>query len=193
MDSSLLLQSVQLRTTRRHLVRRQVCEIWRLRCQEHHRICGKSWHLKLSLKKGHPRPLFIIFRSFVTNITIFTTMYVKKCSSNIRCWDSKPLRHEFPPITTWPPVLPPFKVWILRLKWLMILTWSVERSGQSYKEPTIVNYDSWVFIRLATGLVVKGTDLKSRDQEYKSHWRSYGNIFPLICWKNCIVCLKIRK
>ena len=58
---------------------------------------------------GQPRPLIHLFSSFQTNITNFTTnMYVKKCPSSIRCWDSnsRPLEHEPPPITT-RPGLPP--------------------------------------------------------------------------------------
>ena len=54
---------------------------------------------------GQPRPLFHLFLSFQTHITIFTTnRYVKKCPSNIWCQDSNswPLAHESPPITTGP-------------------------------------------------------------------------------------------
>ena len=60
-------------------------------------------------KMGQPRPLFIVyFRSFKTNITIFTTINVKKCPSSIRYQDSNPgpLARESPPITT-RPGLPP--------------------------------------------------------------------------------------
>ena len=57
---------------------------------------------------GHPCPLFCLFSSFQTNITIFTTINVKKCPSSIRCWDlnPQPSEHESPPITT-RQVLPP--------------------------------------------------------------------------------------
>ena len=60
-------------------------------------------------KNGPSSATFIVyFRSFQTNITIFTTIYVKKCPSCIRYWDSNPwpLGHESPPITT-RPGLPP--------------------------------------------------------------------------------------
>ena len=59
---------------------------------------------------GHPRPLFHLFSSFKSNITIFTTnTCVRKCPSSIRCWDSNPppSERESHPITT-RPVLPPF-------------------------------------------------------------------------------------
>ena len=39
-------------------------------------------------KMGHPWPLFHLFLSFQTNITIFTTDLCEKCPSSIRCWDS---------------------------------------------------------------------------------------------------------
>ena len=56
------------------------------------------------------RPLFLLFSSFQTLITIFTTNKCEKCLSSIRCRDSnsQPLEHESPPITTWPG-LPPFQ------------------------------------------------------------------------------------
>ena len=60
------------------------------------------------IKMGQPRPLIIYFRSFETNIiTILQQIYVKKCPSNIWCWDSnpRPLEHESPPITTRPGLL----------------------------------------------------------------------------------------
>ena len=61
---------------------------------------------------GHPRPLFHLFSSFQTNITIFTTNICEKCPSSIRCWDSnpQPLEHESPPITTWPGLPPNTKL-----------------------------------------------------------------------------------
>ena len=47
-------------------------------------------------KMGHPRPLLsFIFGLFKTNITIFTTINVKRCSSSLRYRDSNPR----PPIT----------------------------------------------------------------------------------------------
>ena len=57
---------------------------------------------------GHSRPLFHLFSSFQTNITIFTTSICEKCPSSIWCWDSnpRPSGDESPPITT-RPGLPP--------------------------------------------------------------------------------------
>ena len=59
---------------------------------------------QLTLKMGHPRPLFRSFSSFQTNITIFTTNKCEKCPSSILCWDSNPWpsEHESPPMTTRP-------------------------------------------------------------------------------------------
>ena len=54
---------------------------------------------------GHPRPLFCLFLSFQTNITIFTTNKCEKWPfSTLRCWNSnpRPSYHESPPITTRP-------------------------------------------------------------------------------------------
>ena len=54
---------------------------------------------------GQPRPIFIVyFRSFQTNITIFTTNICEKYPSSIWCWDSnpRPSEQESPPITTRP-------------------------------------------------------------------------------------------
>ena len=66
-----------------------------------------EWTISLvDLPRGHPRPLFHLFSSFQTNITIFTTNICEKMSwpSSIRHWDSnpRPSEHEFPPITTRP-------------------------------------------------------------------------------------------
>ena len=72
----------------------------------------QSFFFFFKKKMGQPRPLIHLFSSFQTNITNFTTnMYVKKCPSSIRCWDSnsRPLEHEPPPITT-RPGLPPVKI-----------------------------------------------------------------------------------
>ena len=49
---------------------------------------------------GHPRPLFRLFSSFQTNITILTTNICEK----MLCWrrdsNPQPLEHESPPINT---------------------------------------------------------------------------------------------
>ena len=46
----------------------------------------------------------VYFRSFQTNITIFTTNHCEKmsCQYRIQCWDSnpRPSEYESPPITT---------------------------------------------------------------------------------------------
>ena len=54
------------------------------------------------LKMGQPRPLFRLFSSFQTNITIFTTNKCEKCPSSIRRQDlnSQPSDYESPPLTT---------------------------------------------------------------------------------------------
>ena len=60
------------------------------------------WFSFLFLKMGHPWPLFRLFSSFQANITIITTINVKKCPSSIwyRGSSSQPLEHESPPLTT---------------------------------------------------------------------------------------------
>ena len=67
---------------------------------------------------GHPRPLFHLFPSSQTNITILTTNICGKmlCPSSNRRWDSnpRPLEHKYPSITT-RPGLPPLAV--LLCKW----------------------------------------------------------------------------
>ena len=51
-----------------------------------------------------PQPLFHLFSSFQTNITILQQIYVKKCPSSKCCWDSnpQPSEYESPPVTTRP-------------------------------------------------------------------------------------------
>ena len=68
-------------------------------------------------------PFIVYFRSFQTNITVFTINTREKSPSSIRCKDSNPqsLEHESPPITT-RPGLPPkprylFVVHIKTGKW----------------------------------------------------------------------------
>ena len=64
--------------------------------------------LRLGIRQvfsGQPRPLFVYFRSFQTNIiTIFTTNICEKCPSSIQCRDlnPRPLECEPLPITTRP-------------------------------------------------------------------------------------------
>ena len=61
-----------------------------------------------------PTPLFRLFLSFQTNITILTTNQCEKmsCPSIIRCRDSNPwpLECESPPITTRPGLPPSFLI-----------------------------------------------------------------------------------
>ena len=79
--------------------------------------------LKTKIKRmGQTRPLFHLFLSFQTFITIFTTKNMKKCRSSIQCRDSnsQPLEHQSPPITT-RPGLPPI---------LNILLFSIFSIGQ---------------------------------------------------------------
>ena len=63
----------------------------------------KNW-ITFFKKMGQPRPLFHLFSSFQTHITILQQINVKKCPSSIRCPDlnSRPLEHESHPITTRP-------------------------------------------------------------------------------------------
>ena len=57
-----------------------------------------------SMLKMAIRPLFRLFSSFQTNITIFTTNVCEKCPSSTWCWDLNPQPSdlESPPITTRP-------------------------------------------------------------------------------------------
>ena len=51
---------------------------------------------------GHPRPLFQLFSSFQTNVTILRSNKCEKSPSSMRHWalNSQPLEHESPHITT---------------------------------------------------------------------------------------------
>ena len=64
--------------------------------------------LESLLKMGRTRPLFRLFQSDQSNITIFTTNQCEKCPSSIWHWDSN---SQPPPLTT-RPGLPP-KLWNL--------------------------------------------------------------------------------
>ena len=81
--------------------------------------CLSVWTIWFFFKKmGHPRPLLSFFRSFQTNITIFTTIYVKKCPFSIRYRDSnpRPLGRESPPT-----------IWLL----FVAFRWRAQRLGYS--------------------------------------------------------------
>ena len=69
---------------------------------EHGRL-GKCLFLMIQ-----PQPLFRLFSSFQTHITILTTNKCEKCPSGIRCWNlnSRPSEHESPPETTIPGLQP---------------------------------------------------------------------------------------
>ena len=56
-----------------------------------------------------PRPLFVYFRLFQTNITILTTNKHEKYPSSARSWDSnsRPTEHESPLINTRSGLPPP--------------------------------------------------------------------------------------
>ena len=84
---------------------------------------GQSKHVRINLKYAHswslkmdqPRSLFLLFLVFLyKNFKFLHQIYVKKCPSSIRCWDSnpRPSEHESPSITT-RPGLPPLS--LLRL------------------------------------------------------------------------------
>ena len=76
---------------------------------------------------AQPRPLFFMYATFQTHITNFTTnRYVEKCPSSIWCWDlnSRPLKHESPPITTRPGLLPLIHLTVNAImKWLFAMTY----------------------------------------------------------------------
>ena len=78
------------------------CEFlnWQFPCLFHIQVFNFSKCYNLFLKKVRPRPLFRLFSSFQTNITIFTKNKCEKCPFSIRCWDSnpQPLELESPPI-----------------------------------------------------------------------------------------------
>ena len=88
-------------------------------------------------KMGHPQPLFHLFSSSQTNITILTTNIREKMiwpsSIQQRDWNPRPLEHESPPITT-RPGLPPlvqfveskhlFKTFVSGEEWRMrVVSW----------------------------------------------------------------------
>ena len=69
-------------------------------------ITTLNTNLESLLKMGRTRPLFRLFQSDQSNITIFTTNQCEKCPSSIWHWDSN---SQPPPLTT-RPGLPP-KLW----------------------------------------------------------------------------------
>ena len=73
------------------------------------------------LKMGQPRPLFVYFRSFQTNITNFYNKYMWICPSSKWCWDSNPwpLERESPPIST-RPGLPFIEMEVMVIDWNLL-------------------------------------------------------------------------
>ena len=67
-----------------------------------------------------PSPLFRLFSSFQTNITIFTSNKCEKCPSGIQCWDSNPRLsgHESPPTTIRPGLVPRLSIFIDFIFWI---------------------------------------------------------------------------
>ena len=101
-------------------------------------------------KMGHPRPLFRLFLSFQTNITILTTNIREKMlrPSSLRCRDSnpRPLEHESPPKST-RPGLPPnmgmFNWWYIKeLRNIPIFIWIrfLIEQNESLGESELLNF-----------------------------------------------------
>ena len=61
--------------------------------------------------EGHPHPLFRLFLSFQTNITILTTNMLWPSSIWRQDLNPQPSVHESPPVTTWPGLPPKHCVW----------------------------------------------------------------------------------
>ena len=81
---------------------------------------------------GQPRPLFDLFTSFKHITICATNRYVKKCPSSIWCKDtnSRPLKHESPPIATRPGLSPKVCLWHLILnsmEWCFWIHVSIEK------------------------------------------------------------------
>ena len=88
------------------------------------------WCCKFFFKNmGQPRPLFRLFSSFQTNISILTTNKCEKCPSSIRRRDSnaQPSDYESPHFTR--PGLPPFGVASLMLEGQFNQTSLVSNAG----------------------------------------------------------------
>ena len=64
----------------------------------------KTTKVSLNFLIAPSRPLFLLFSSCLTNITIVTTNKCENRPTGIRGWDlnQKPLEHKSPPITTRP-------------------------------------------------------------------------------------------
>ena len=121
--------------------------------------CIFSWIVFLT---GPSRPLFYIFSSFQTNITIFTTNKCDNCPYSIRWWDSnpQPLDHESPPIAT-KPGIPPFS-WIfctifLRSHWSKMLQCWIESGSIGIDYGLSGNYLSCMLLPASFHIVVQMT------------------------------------
>ena len=93
----------------------------------------------LTAQWATPASFSFIFVCCHTNITNFTTnLYVKKCPSSIRCWDSNPgpLEHESPPITTSPGLPPMGIIFVCLFCKVKRYPWAVSY-GNKYLDRTI--------------------------------------------------------
>ena len=92
---------------------------------------------------GHPRPLFHLFSSFQTHITILTTTRCGKmlCPSSIwhRDLNPRPSEHESPPITTRPGLPPDLAVFYgaVTLYFFSVNQWQILTFKFTHKFPTV--------------------------------------------------------
>ena len=99
------------------------------------------------LKWANPGHFFILFLSFQTNITIFTTHKCEKFPYSIRCWDSnpRPLEHESPPITTIPGLSPMVQCIVASL--MVPIGRSLYCTVPKHRpnKPSVIFYHTWEF------------------------------------------------
>ena len=138
------------------------------------------------LKMGQPRPLFHLFSSFQTYITIFQQKNLKKCPFSIRCHDSNswPLEHESPLITTRPGV-PPVSMLLLSLTFIASI-------GLLYKTKIPSSYET-VFFCILVFLSVAVAIIWTCMVKWSVNWPSTSTIwvqtpqfFVGNCWKRKI-------
>ena len=101
---------------------------------------------------GQPRPLFVYFWSFQTNIiTIFTTNKCEKCPSSIQCRDSnpRPPEREPLPITTRPGLPPSWKNFTTRSRQGKF---HPSRESYIFKQQHTFYWDSSMHMGLANGM-----------------------------------------
>ena len=135
---------------------------------------------------GQPRPLFHLFSSFQTYITIFQQKNLKKCPFSIRCHDSNswPLEHESPLITTRPGV-PPVSMLLLSLTFIASI-------GLLYKTKIPSSYET-VFFCILVFLSVAVAIIWTCMVKWSANWPSTSTIwvqtpqfFVGNCWKRKI-------